>query len=134
VATLVFFFDRTFGTRLPQALHSMQPPVLIRWHQEEGFAHNMPDDEWLSIVGPRKWIVLSQDRKFHLLENEALAIKQHAIRCFYMPSARENRWTSLCHFVWRYEKMQELARSQASPFIYDMKGNRQFYRVKLPLD
>ena len=38
-----------------------------------------------------------------------LAIKQHAIRCFYLPAARENRWTSLCHFVWRHEKMQEAA-------------------------
>jgi hypothetical protein len=132
VDTLVFFFDRTFGTRLPKALASMRPPVLIKWHQDEGFAQNMPDDEWLSIVGPRKWVVLSQDRKFHLLENEILAIKQHSIRCFYLPAARENRWTSLCHFIWRHEKMQQLARTQSAPFVYEMKRNRQFYKVKLP--
>jgi hypothetical protein len=132
VDTLAFFFDRTFGKRLPKALHSMKPPTLIKWHQEEGFAHNMPDDEWLSIVGPRKWVVLSQDRKFHLLENGLLAVKQHSIRCFYLPSVKEDRWTSLCHFVWRNEKMRELARIQPGPFIYEMKGNRQFYKVKLP--
>jgi hypothetical protein len=132
VDTLVFFFDRTFGTRLPKALNSMKPPMLIKWHQEEGFAQNMPDDEWLAIVGPRKWLVLSQDRKFHLLENETLAIKQHAIRCFYLPAANQDRWTSLCHIVSRYNKIQELARTQKPPFIYEMKANRQFYPVKLP--
>jgi hypothetical protein len=131
VDSLVFYFDRTFGTRLPEALCSMNPPAKIKWHQEEGFAKDMPDDEWMSIVGPRKWIVISQDRKFHLLDNELLAIKQHSIRCFYLPSARENRWTSLCHIVWRHTKMLDLARTISPPFIFEMKGNRQFYRVKL---
>lgn len=130
--TLVFFFDRTFGIRLPKALGSLKPPMLIKWHQEQGFAQDMPDDEWLSVVGPRKWVVLSQDRKYHLLENELLAIKQHAIRCFYLPCASEDRWVSLCHFVSGYERMQELARTEKAPFIYEMKGNRQFYAIKLP--
>src|SRR5262245_11080780 len=67
----------------------MRPPVLIKWHQDEGFAQDMPDDAWISIVCPRKWVVLSQDSKFHLLENETLAIKQHGIRCFiFQPPAK----------------------------------------------
>jgi hypothetical protein len=132
VETLVFYFDRTFGTRLPKALNSLRPPVLIKWHQDEGFRKDMPDDEWMGIVGPRKWIVLSQDRKFHLLENELLAIKQHSIRCFYMPVAGQNRWDSMCHIAWRYNKIQEIARTAAAPFIFEMKANRQFYRVTLP--
>ena len=76
--------------------------------------------------------VLSQDRKFHLFENERLAIKQHSIRCFYLPTANTNRWISLCHIVSRYEKIMEFARTKPAPFIYEMKNNRQFYSVKLP--
>jgi hypothetical protein len=110
----------------------MKPPFLAKWHQEEGFAQDMEDDEWLHIVGPRKWIVLSQDRKFHKMPAELLAIKQHALRCFYLPMARENRWTSLCHIAARYEKISELAHNQVAPFIFEMKGNRQFYRITLP--
>jgi hypothetical protein len=117
---------------MPKAIHSMQPPFLVKWHQEEGFANDMEDDAWMGIVGPRKWIVLSQDRKFHKLQAELLAIKQHSIRCFYMPMARENRWTSLCHIAWRWEKMQQIARNETPPFIYEMKGNRQFYKVRIP--
>ena len=92
----------------------------------------MPDDEWMNRVGPARWIVFSQDRKFHKLEAEILAIKQHSIRCFYMPMANENRWKSLCHIAWKHEKMMEMAYNQAAPFIYEMKGNRQFYKVRIP--
>lgn len=129
---LTFYFDRTFGMRLPKALNSMKPPVRIRWHQGQGFHQQMPDDEWLAIVGPRKWVVLSQDRKFHVRDNEAAAIRQHKVRCFYLPCASEDRWVSLCHFVRRYEKIIELAESQPAPFIYELKGNGQFYKVRLP--
>jgi hypothetical protein len=131
VDTLTFFFDRTFGTRLPQALHSMQPPgTHIRWHQQEGFAFDMPDDEMFGIVGPRNWVMISQDRKRHLLANETLAVKQHNARCFYLPSVQ--RWTTLCHLVSRFEKMRSLAKETKPPFIFEMKTNRQFYKVKLP--
>jgi hypothetical protein len=132
VDQLVFFFDRTFGTRLPKALASLKPPVLIRWHQEQGFALNMEDDAWMAIVGPRKWIVLSQDQKFHLRQNELLALKQHAIRCFYMPCAQDDRWVSMCHIASRHSKIMHLARNNAGPFVFEMKDNRQFYPVKLP--
>lgn len=129
---LTFFFDRTFGKRLPRALFSMKPPMEIHWHQEQKFPQNMPDDEWLDIVCRRKWVVLSQDRKFHVLETEAAAIKQHQGRCFYMPCASEDRWISLGHFVRRHQRMMGLARSEAVPFIYELKGNGQLYRVRFP--
>jgi hypothetical protein len=109
----------------------MNPPVEIRWHQGERFAQSMPDDEWLAIVGAKNWVVLSQDRKFHVRENEARAIKQHAIRCFYLPCASDDRWISLCHFVKRHAKLQEFAECKAPPFIYELKNNGQLYRVKL---
>ena len=103
----------------------------IRWHQEQLFAKDMPDDEWMEIVGPRGWVVLSQDRKFHVRENELLAVKQHNIRCFYLPCASDDRWVSLCHIVRRHEKMMELAVTIPPPFIYELKGNGRLYKVKI---
>jgi hypothetical protein len=110
----------------------MQPPVTVKWHQGQSFPQSMPDDEWLSIVGPRNWVVLSQDRKWHTIEAEAAAIKQHKIRCFYMPCASEHRWVSMCSFVRRYEKMMDLATNEPAPFIYELKTNGRFYEVPLP--
>ncbi len=110
----------------------MKPPMRVKWHQEQGFLHNTPDDEWMNVVGPRGWISVSQDRKWHAIEAEAAAIKQHRMRCFYLPCASEHRWVSLCSFVRRHEKMMELASTTPAPFIYEMKGNGRFYEVKIP--
>lgn len=109
----------------------MKPPVRVKWHQDEGFALNMPDDEWLAIVGPRKWVVLTQDRKFHVIDVEVAAIKQHNVRCFYLPCASDDRWVSLCHFVKRHEKMMQIAHTKGGPFIWELKNNGQFYEVSL---
>jgi hypothetical protein len=38
----------------------------------------------------------------------------------------------MCHIASRHEKIQELARKHNGPFVFEMKANRQFYRVKLP--
>jgi hypothetical protein len=130
VDAIVFFFDRTFGTKLPRALHSLKCPFLVKWHQDEGFRDNTPDDEWMNVVGPRKWICLSQDRKWHLNQSELLAVKQHSMKCFYLPNA--DRWVTLCQLASRHQKIMELSRTHAGPFVFDMKGNRQFYRIKLP--
>ncbi|WP_181176009.1 hypothetical protein [Mesorhizobium sp. B2-3-4] len=94
---LTFFFDRTFGTRLPGALATMKPPMIIRWHQEMGFAHDMPDDEWMEPVGAAQWVVLSQDRKWHEIEVEAQAVRQHGLRCFICPALIDGKhWQALC--------------------------------------
>jgi len=131
VDTLVFFFDRTFGTRLPKAINSLQPEEFkVKWHQEEGFKDNTPDDEWMNIVGPRRWICLSQDRQWHLRETELLAIKQHAIKCFYFPNI--HRWITMCQIASRHKKIIELARNNSGPFVYELKGNNQLYQIKLP--
>jgi len=132
VGPLTFYFDRTFGRRLPGALHSMKPPMRIKWHEEQQFPQRMPDDQWLEIVGQRRWVVLSQDRKFHTVDAEAAAIKQHNVRCFYLPCASEDRWVSLCHFIRRHERIMALARSETAPFIFELKANGQFYPVRLP--
>lgn len=132
MGSLTFFFDRTFGCRLPKALASLKPPVRIRWHQDEGFPNEMPDDEWMAIVGPKKWVVLSQDRKWHTIEAEAAAIKQHGLRCFYFPCASDDRWVSLSHFVRRQQRMQDLSHKMNPPFIYHLKRNGRFYPVPLP--
>jgi hypothetical protein len=131
VDPLTFYFGRTFRMRLPRALADLKPPVQIHWHQEQRFPQEMPDDEWLAIVGAEGWVVLSQDRKFHVRQNEAAAIKQHSVRCFYMPCAQDNRWVSMCHIARRHDKMQ-LVGSVPAPFVFEPKSNGQFYRVRLP--
>lgn len=126
---LVFYFDRNFGKRLPNALSKLRPPVQIRWHQGERFRGDMPDDEWLEIVGKKNWIVLTQDVKFHLIEHEIAAVKQHSVKCFYFPGANDGMWSTLCSFTRFHGKMMGLANTTNAPFIFQVKGNGQIKQV-----
>ena len=128
---LTFYFDRNVGTRLPAALNGLRPPFRVAWHQNQGFAADLPDDEWMHIVGPRQWVVVSQDRKFHKMENELAAVRQHSLRCFYLPCASDGTWATLCNIIRAHERMMEIARSQPAPFIYDLRRNGRLYRVPI---
>jgi hypothetical protein len=101
----------------------------IKWHQEMGFAHDMPDDEWMAAVGAAQWVVLSQDRKFHQNEVEAQAVRQHRLRCFYLPNV--DRWVTLTNFIRCHEKMMMLARTVPVPFIYQLRSNNRLYPIRL---
>jgi len=110
----------------------MAPPVHIRWHQGEGLKHDLGDDEILAIASKAKWIVISQDRKWHLEDNVVKAIKQHGARCFYFPCASQTRWVSLCNLIRGHKKMMALAANEPAPFIYRLAANGQFYKVQIP--
>ena len=110
----------------------MAPPVEVRWQLKERIHQDTPDDVWLADVGSRNWIVLTQDRKFHICATEAFAIKQHNLRCFYLPCASEPRWQSLCRFVRGHVRMIEICQRVPAPFIFEMKKNGRIEQVGLP--
>lgn len=117
---LTFCFDRNVGKRLPNALSKLRAPVEIRWHQGEGFKQDLEDDAWLTTVGQRNWIVVSQDRKFHVIDAELEAIKQHSVKCFYFPDASEGMWNTLCLFTRHHKQMISICRSHDAPFIFSL--------------
>ena len=126
---LTFYFDRNFGTRLPKALAWVKPPVKIEWHQNQRFPQEMPDDEWLEIVGKRGWVVFSHDRKFHSEATEIAAIQQHSVGCFYLPGASESTWRKLSIFVRAFGRIFEITKSQSPPYVYDVRLNGRIKKV-----
>jgi hypothetical protein len=133
VGPLTFYFDRNCGRRFPEALRQTNPPFTVEYHhsQQCRFAHNAKDDEWLSIVGQRGWTVFSHDRKFHTIDAEKAAIKQHNIGCFYLWGAEQNPWTKLCLFVKVHQKIMTLASDTDRPFIWHVKKTGRFSAVSL---
>lgn len=120
---LVFYFDRNFGKRLPNALANLRPPIGIRWHQGQGYRHDMPDDEWMALVGAKNWVVITQDIKFHIIEHEMTALKQHGLRCFYFPDGQVGMWNVLEIFMRAHRKMISIAQETKPPFIYTVQRN-----------
>ena len=91
----------------------------------------MPDDEWMGVVGPRRWVVLSQDRRFHIEDVEKEAVLQHGIKCFYFPCASDTTWVSMGYFMRYHDKMVEIAERTAAPFVFDLQKNGQLLEVPL---
>jgi hypothetical protein len=134
VAQLTFYFDRNFGKRFPQALDLAKPPFKVEYHHNKTnrFPMNMPDDEWLTVVCKKGWIVFSHDQKFHTIEAEAMAIKQHNGRCFYLPGANEDVWKKLVYIVGSVEKITKAIASTEPPFIFRLRPTLRLERVPLP--
>ena len=63
--SLILYFDRCIGKKVPEALSRITCPFQVRWHQGEGFEQGLEDDKWLHTVGEKKWVVISHDAKWH---------------------------------------------------------------------
>ena len=132
---LTFYFDRTFGKRLPRSLQVFRgTPFDVRFHDGEGHPNNMPDDEWLAKSGTNSWVVLTQDYKFHKpgFEHEMEAIRQHSVRCFYFPCANETMWQTLCVFSRVHNKLVERTQSGSDCFIQSVRKNGSIKTVFEP--
>jgi hypothetical protein len=134
VAQLTFYFDRNFGKRFPEALAHTKPPFAVEYHHSKSnnFPQNMRDDAWLEICEKSGWIAFSHDQKFHAIAAEAMAIKQHNVRCFYLPGASEPTWEKLLHFVRAYPRILAIAVFQTPPYLYRVTPKGSVLPVSLP--
>ena len=131
---LTFYFDRCFGKRFPYTLRRVKPPFTVEYHHDpkNQFPQEMPDDEWLSIVGARGWLAFSHDGKFHNEAAPCAAIKQHGIGCFYLWGANASPWEKLRCFARNYRGIVKLAASSQRPFIYRVNANCRIREVRIP--
>jgi hypothetical protein len=132
VDSLTFYFDRCFGKRFPEALEKMNTPFKVEYHdsRSNNFRQEMPDDEWLAIVGQKNWFVFSHDRKFHDDAPAMEAIKQHKIGCFYLWGASVPTWDKYVCLARAYDKIKQRL-STPKPFIFRVAHNYRVDAVKL---
>lgn len=121
------------GKKFPYAVSHLRPPVDVRWHQREKFPPNMNDDDWLAVVGSKGWVVLSQDRRFHIRDAEIEAIRQHNVKCFYLPGADQKAWFLAKRFTRAFDRFVKICETVPAPFVYELLGNGQIRRVPFAL-
>ncbi len=100
-------------------------PFDVRSHDGERFPHDMPDDEWLNIVGEKGWVVCSHDAKWQGESAPMKAIQQHKVRCFYLWGASSIGFFKLKSLAHNYDKIIKICAVEKGPFIYRVTpGNR----------
>lgn len=134
MGALTFYFDICFGKRFPKSILKAHPPFSVEYHGSKGnkFKQNTPDDKWLSVVGPKGWLVFSHDRKFHNEQPAIEAIKQHKIGCFYLPGANSDTWTKLYMFMRAHHRIMELSESTEKPFVFHLTALNKIEQVRIP--
>ena len=127
--SLILYFDRCIGKKVPEALSNLTCPFQVRWHQGEGFAQDLEDDKWLHIVGVNKWVVISHDAKWHKEPAAIEAIKQHKIKCFYLYGASSLMFFKLKALAQNWEKISEKIKIEKGPFIYRISVHNRLSKV-----
>ncbi len=117
---MIFFFDRNIGTAIPSALRLLELPVQIEAHQDH-FDQDERDDVWLSAVGSQGWIVIAQDYKFHEIEAELEALKQHNVGCFYVWGSEASKWETMRTFARAYDRIVREAQRAIRPFAFKVQ-------------
>lgn len=130
---MILFFDRNIGKRLPQALLHLRPPCGVEFHlgQKQAFAADAPDDEWLSVVGARGWVVVTHDAKFHRVPIELAAIRQHRIGVFYLAGAELPTWERARIFFRAFDRIAQMVATTTPPFIFRVDSHGRLRHVAL---
>ncbi len=128
---MVFFFDRSVGITIPQALKSLNPGVDIEWHQLH-FDMAALDEDWLPDVGERRWIVIGQDHEYHNNEAEWNALVRYGIGCFYLWGQHAPKWDTFRVLARAFDRIVERARITRRPYIYKIRKDSGIVPVRLP--
>jgi hypothetical protein len=146
VEPLTLYFDRCAGRRFPEAMAVLGLKGITNIYHQHTPRHSLglggtrktplfspaePDDKWLEFVGTRGWIVFSQDRKFHAIENEIYALKQFNVGCFYLWGASATPAEKAFVFLKAHKKIIEAIRTTPKPFLYSITKNGNLKRIDI---
>ena len=143
--SLGIYFDRNIGTSIPEALRQLGLTYVYHHHispakcgerprpEHKGalFAPDEKDDVILRFCGARNWVVVSQDYKYHLLDNERDAIKDASVGVFYVWGASATKWETFRLLSQVFPRLLVLARDTPKPFIYRIASNGRFSVVAI---
>ena len=128
---LTFYFDRCCGKKLPTALQHAAPPFAVVSQNEIGIDHDTPDDQWISDIGSRGWVIFSHDSRFHRVPSELAAIKSFKVKCFLLPGHNSKVWDKACYFVRDHKEILRIVTENEGPFIRSFDKNGQIRDVPL---
>jgi len=81
---ITFFLDRNLGKKaFARALR--EAGLIVQIHDDH-FAVDSPDAEWLRVVGQKRWVVITNDRRMRYRPLEWMTFLNYGIRAFTFTS------------------------------------------------
>lgn len=72
----VLFTDRDLGKQFPEILRASG--LSVERHADH-FKPDCPDEDWLAIIGQRRWIAVTHDGRIRYKPNELAAVVRHRV-------------------------------------------------------
>ncbi len=111
----VLFLDECLGsTDVPEALRAKGIRVELL---HEHFALSTSDEDWLTDVGRRGWVVLTKDQRIRRRHAEFQALLAANVAAFVLTSGNLSGPATAAAFVIAYPRMQKALRDYAVPFV-----------------
>jgi hypothetical protein len=111
--SLVFFTDRDLGKQFPAILEAAG--LSVERHDAH-FAPTASDEEWLQLVGARRWIAVSHDKRIRHKPNELAAVITHRVALLVVVG--HVPFPELAHsFVATRARIERFVSRRTSPYI-----------------
>jgi PIN like domain len=93
------------------------------------FAHDAHDDVWLSAVGDRGWIVVTNDKRIRYNEAERQALIAHGVGCFTLGGGSRSRWEQVRILARAWDRILDAIDSSPRPFIFTIHANGRLEQI-----
>lgn len=125
---LVFFLDRSLGKRyVAEALRRAGAVVEVH---EDHFSADAKDEDWLTEVGRRGWIVLMKDKRIRQIQIEREALLAAGVRAFVLTSGNLTGPEMADIFVQHLSRITRMVVGNPFPFVAGVSRTRvQRYRL-----
>lgn len=90
--------------------------AVVEVHSDH-FPHDIPDAEWLPVVGEREWVVLTNDKRIRYRRIERDALLAAGIRAFVLTVGHLSIAAATATWERHLRKIERLAVSTPAPFI-----------------
>jgi hypothetical protein len=111
----VFFIDRSLGQKII-AENLRQGGVTVEIHNHH-FSQNALDEDWLSEVGERGWIVLTKDDRIRYRPAALEAYRRNKVRVFIFGSGEMKAQEMADAFIKALPRISRVVRNNPAPFF-----------------
>ena len=124
-----FLVDESLGGQLVSS--ALQEAGASVERLRDHFAPGTPDQEWLTEVGNRRWVVLTKDKRIRRRPAEVAAIVGANVRAFVFTSGNATGQAMAQAYVTALPAMRQFCRDFAPPFVATLGAAgrvKMFYR------
>lgn len=116
-----YFLDRRLGSKVVAEI-LRKAGATVEVHADH-FKHDCPDEDWLTAVGPKGWIVLTKDKWIKRRELERKALEEAHVAAFVL-AAKDLKGEQIGEaFVAALPRLRQFATSYARPMLGTVSRN-----------